>query len=219
MRKFLFGMFMVCGFSMVSLANNFYVGADVGHQSIRTREQVTSAAFFLSQPYYGDGANFGIHAGYDWIVMPQLHLALQLAVDFATTKVNSSTVVTNPVGVVIFNDNATQKLKNSYAIEFVPGYDVFSQTRLYGDVGWRRARFESTHTVTGFAPVTIKNSRSGFEFGGGLKIMLNKNFAINGQYLYTMYRHYSFANPLAGTITSESPRVGTFTVGVEYNVA
>jgi outer membrane immunogenic protein len=202
------------------LRDGFYVGAQVGYDSYRVRENVAVAAGLssLSQNPVINSTGFvgGLMAGYGQYFNSMYYLGGELFVNTsgASQSVNSTFVT----GGVVAQTNSKFTVGTSWGIGLLPGIKVNDSTLVYIRLGYNQARLKGRQTYvlpTASASTSKNNWQGGFNYGLGMETAIYPNLSLRGEYSHTNYN--SFSNNLSGT--KFSPADNQYMLGLIYHFA
>lgn len=197
----------------VMLKDGFYLGAQVGYDSMRVRESVGSGNLGLgsgSTVLNNTGWMGGLFLGYGQYLTDLFYLGGEIFGNVNGSSINSS--ATTRLGS--FNGKFTNN--GNYGLALVPGLRLNDTSLGYIKLGWNWASLKGSGTFMNPAGVTLAHSSStktanGFDFGIGIETLLMTNWSVRTEFNHTWYN--SFNHNLA----SFNPSDNQFTLGLLYH--
>ncbi len=157
--------------------NNFYIGADVGIASLVDNESTNTPQD--SHRLSATGAVGGGFIGYDFTLREQLKLGLEGFIN--ATDLNLSDNQN-------YAPTSSYKVSMSYSAGFrlIPGYELTPDTIGELILGYAYGKFNVSDNGN-YGIINTHFSKSGFQYGLGLKTFIYKNFSVRADVLYTTY--------------------------------
>lgn len=169
---------------------------------------------------YDNGGIGSIGVGYMFLATPSVVLGVEASADIESAKTTNNDSINENINGFSLSNTTTNKLKNSFAILFKPGF-VFNQgnTLVYGLIGPRWGNFETSTSslfqlpigVGEYVSASAGNSDSGYEtglaLGAGIQQYITNGFSIGLEYQYTDYGHLSTPTS-SGPIIANGENVG-----------
>src|SRR3990167_1887622 len=126
------------------LMTGWYLGAQVGYDSYRTRYNITEVGVLSSNPVMAsNGWVGGLMLGYGMMMNNWFYLGGEIFANWANSS-NSVTVTVPAVATGTY----TFDVDNSYGVGLLPGIKMTDSTLTYIRLGWNWANFQSKATVT-----------------------------------------------------------------------
>lgn len=202
------------------LKDGFYVGAQLGYDSYRVRENISIAEgvdSFTSNPVINStGFVGGLLAGYGQYFNSMWYLGGELFVNTSGASQSVNTTVVSAGTVAQANSKFT--VGTSWGVGLLPGIKVNDSTLFYVRLGYNQARLkgQQSFTLGGVTASTNKNNwQGGFNYGLGLETAIYPNLSLRGEYSHTNYN--SFSNALTGT--KYNPADNQYMLGLLYHFA
>ncbi|MDR3477163.1 MAG: outer membrane beta-barrel protein [Gammaproteobacteria bacterium] len=202
------------------LKDGFYVGAQVGYDSYRVRENVgiASGVSALSANPVINSTGFvgGLLAGYGQYFNSMYYLGGELFVN--TSGASQSNNATFTSGATVAQTNTKFTVGTSWGIGLLPGIKVNDSTLVYIRLGYNQARLKGrqNYTLAGVTAGTSKNNwQGGFNYGLGMETAIYPNLSLRTEYSHTNYN--SFNNNLSGT--KFNPADNQYMLGLIYHFA
>jgi len=180
-----------------SYANDFYIGAGIGHQTATIDKKLSITTPDNSYRYYkhdhqpSTGTLGNIFTGYEWN-FDRFYLATELNASLSSLKYHG--YFTETEDGINNTSEATYTLRNSYGLSLLPGYQVSDNVLLYGRIGYVKGNFKyaeyKTNTGEGERGVTEHEWLNGIRYGLGINTSLSKNIALRLEYDQTRYGTY-----------------------------
>lgn len=186
------------------LRDGFYIGAQVGYDSYRVRENqsdtIGGVAISSNPAVNAIGFVGGVLAGYGQYVNDYLYLGAEIFINGSDAEENHS----------VNTYNAKVTANTAWGISFLPGYKLNNDSLLYVRLGYNQTQLkvqESTATLAG----SKTNTSSGFNYGLGIETMLYQNWSVRAEYTHTNYNSFTSGGPFSSKI-SPSDNQGMFAV-------
>ncbi len=221
----LFGAAACFAFSAAASANGLYAGLGVGYMTNRINSNfagtnpTTGLATTASADFNGDGANGTIFLGYGLCLSDSFWLGLEVNGELSGARHTRNTATTAAVGGVNFTlaESYQHKLRGGWGVSVRPGWFTSDQTKVYGVLGYQRAKVRDTLTVSATngatgaiatATGTVNSWDSGFRYGGGIETNLTNQLSLRAEFTQTRYKNHTlpFVDTFgaAGTLTSRT---------------
>ena len=191
------------------LKDGFYVGAQVGYDTVRVRESFGNHDSDFSSSTVGNVSAWdgGLFLGYGQYLTDLFYLGGEI---FGTVNGTNQTI-----GSAHFFDNSTFQNKfqvnSSYGLALLPGIRINDATLGYVRLGWNWANFKAK--ANSFVASTnetfnasASNTSNGFNFGVGLETLIVTNWSVRTEFSHTWY---SASTAAATTTTTTSPSAST----------
>lgn len=123
-----------------------------------------------------DGVMYGIAAGYDFGLTPNVIAGIEVAADFFS---NSEAGTIGGINYVV-------KPKRDFEVSGRIGTKLAENVLLYGKVGYSNARFTGRLTGPG-VNISSSDNNDGWRVGAGLEFALSENVYAKAEYRYTNY--------------------------------
>ena len=150
------------------------------------------------------GVNGSIFGGYAWTFSNKLFLAGEIFGTLTNVPVdavgNSNTDTDPSLNQATDTTDVSMRLKGTYGVRLLPGYQVTQSTVVYGLVGYSRADIDSsaTHTLSvtpaGGDTTSFESSNSdsnwfnGLQLGVGSMVKVAEHVALRGDIIWTGYQ-------------------------------
>lgn len=174
----------------------------------------------------------GVGVGFNKVFMCRYLIGVEGVADWEDIKLNKNSYVNELQSGFFLTSDPGIRLKNTFALLFTPGLVLDPNTLVYGVVGPRWGRFETSLTTTNTIPsdgqarpgasVTsgTKSAYSpGITLGAGISRYVTPHLSIGAEYQFTHYNNISSPNDINATFPAD-PRVpgltGTLTNSVGY---
>lgn len=205
----------------LTLRDGFYLGAQVGYDSYRTRvtNGVTIEGFNATFNPIVNPTGFagGLFAGYGmyWSNFYYLGAEAFFNGSAATASQTYSFTTTNVRSVY-----TTTSTGASWGISLLPGLKVNDSTLTYIRLGYNQARItgKSIYTNTAVSTSGISASKTnwqgGFNYGLGIETAVYPNVSVRTEYSHTNYNSFSDANG-----TNYAPGDNQFMLSLIYHFA
>lgn len=190
----------------IMLKDGFYLGAEVGYDSYRTRENASGTidgVVISSNPVTNPtGWVGGLFAGYG-----QYMDNFYLAGEIFTTDTGAQT----SHNVNTYNSKITANW--GYGLSLLPGYRLNNTSLFYVRLGYNWIRLKAQES-TSLVATSTTNTSNGFNYGVGIETLVYENWSVRGEYTHTNYSSFTTAMG-----TSVSPSDNQFLLGVLYHFA
>lgn len=207
------------------LVDGVYVGGQAGYTSYRVHENQnysngTDTTRYTSN-LSANGLEGGVVGGYGHY-FNTVYVGGE-AFGSVTNNTNTHTEInTNN------SDNETTYTrftpKNSYGIDFMPGYKVNDNTLTYLKLGFKHTNLLYKTAINNNLGQQYSNNSTGsngLRFGVGLETALHRNWSLRGEFTHTNYTAFSTTARAFGIDTLRtrvSPSDNEFAVGVNYHI-
>ncbi len=185
-----------------SLKDGFYVGAQVGYDMYRVKDEVDvldndGNALSSDPTLNANGWAGGLFLGYGKY-FDQFYLGAEIFGNASGAKSSSDTDVITETGDLLSVDSDV-KVKSEYGISILPGYKVNNTSLLYIRVGYNWAKIDHDVDFDGIGagdlPLSMSDDESntvhGWSGGVGIETLLADNFSVRAEYTYTKYNNAS----------------------------
>jgi len=214
----------------LTLKDGFYLGAQLGYDSYRIRDDVTAinAAGTISEStnpaVNATGWVGGIFGGYGQYFNEWYYLAGEL---FVNTSGASTSTTTTHVNTLIGTSSVYTKVSvgTSWGVSLLPGLKLNDASLLYVRLGYNQAdiKGQASGVVTslGVGSTSKTTWRGGFNYGLGLESTFYPNWSVRTEYTHTNYGSFSNSAVVAAgsTSASYSPSDNQFMLGLIYHFA
>lgn len=123
-----------------------------------------------------------LFAGYGTLVKNNYYLAGEINGNLSSTKSTTS----NDEFVHLSFASSTLKIKNSYGLSVLPGYQFSPATLFYGRLGYANGKI--TQQTTDISLANFTKRKSGFRYGLGVKQDINERIALRMDYSRIDYK-------------------------------
>jgi outer membrane immunogenic protein len=199
------------------IKDGFYLGAQVGYDSYRVRQNVTltDGIDSLSSNPVLNPAGFvgGIFGGYGQY-FDMYYLGGEIFVNGSGAETSYTTTAT--AGGVTDSAYSKVSVGTSYGISLLPGVKLNDASLLYVRLGWNRAQIKgqsSLTTATGTYSTSNNNWSNGFNYGLGVESAFYQNWSARLEYTHTNYNSFSSGG------SSFSPSDNQAMLGLIYHFA
>lgn len=185
------------------LKDGIYLGAQVGYDSYRIRENQA-----LPGPVNGNpaidltGWVGGLFLGYGQYVTNQFYLGAEILGNYSGANTSYS----------FGSYNSKVTVKGSAGIDFIPGLKLNDSSLGYLRLGYKWARFQSQESLTGGSAASKSSTQGGFNYGLGIETLVYENWSIRTEYTHTNYNSFT-----SGLGTKFSPSDNQVMLGVLYH--
>lgn len=173
------------------LKDGFYIGAQVGYDSYRVRENITAPFVSVNPQISVTGWVGGLFLGYGQYINDALYLGGEVMGDYSDA--NSNVTTTTP----FVTATSQIRVRGSWGVAVLPGVRLSDSTLAYVRLGynWANIRAHNAATILGVGAVTINktNSSSGFNFGVGIETLVYEDWSVRAEYTYTNYNSFTSA--------------------------
>lgn len=182
-----------------------YVGANLGLNS--NSFNFKNAAGNTNTHFNSTGLTGGAFAGLGGIVSQNIYLGAEAFVNGGS--MSTATKTTDNLGT-------TDKIKMTYTygLDFVPGYMVTENIKVYAKVGIVRSRFKLTQTPvqpSSLGSGSTYNTVTGGQLGLGVQTAVARNVDVRGEFVHTSYSSFTaYGNNI-------KPRNNQVNLGLVYN--
>jgi opacity protein-like surface antigen len=206
------------------LKDGFYVGAQVGYDSYRVRDNINATVGILTHTGNpvdnSTGFVGGLFAGYGQYFSNLYYLGAEIFVNGSGASQSFSTYTTvTGVGTGAYGSKFS--VNTSYGIALLPGVKLNDSTLLYIRLGWNNADLKGTESVTtpggGYSSVSNSNWESGFNYGLGLESVLYQNWSLRGEYSHTSYNSFKTYLNATSAGTKYNPSDNQVMLGLIYH--
>jgi opacity protein-like surface antigen len=198
------------------LKDGFYVGAGIGIDLFRARQNFVSTAtaggvtaeIFRENPdLMVRGMKGDLLVGYDHYFMDKYYLGAEFFGNESGARTNRTmTVVTS------LTYNAKISVKESYGASLLGGYKTDPQTLMYARVGYTRTRLmdQEQFTLLNTPLMNLSSSQwtNGVTVGLGIERAIYGNFSIRGEYDYSLFSNinntFTVASSAIGSVTTHT---------------
>lgn len=200
----------------VMLRDGFYLGAQVGYDSYRVREDVyfvpPSFNLFDSDPVINaTGWLGGLFLGYGRYLTDLFYLGGEVYGNYSSASGDWS-ALTKSRNFYYKNDF---DVRGSWGLNLIPGLRLNDTTLGYIKIGYNWARFNSDETVYGLGKFDDDhNTEHGWSAGLGLETLLWDEWSVR-----TEYNHICYDDFHSNLGTEFNPSDNQFTVGLVYHFA
>ncbi|HVE43747.1 MAG TPA: outer membrane beta-barrel protein [Gammaproteobacteria bacterium] len=204
---------MVCP-RLPSLADGFYVGAQVGYDAFRIRQTLSGGGTFSAVGSL-TGWEGGLFVGYGRYLTDLFYLGGELLGNYNGSSQTVLSMADND------GDAASGKLKakGTWGLSLLPGIKINQETLGYLRLGYDWTNFQANGSVTS-SSVTSSYSKSktqgGWDMGLGLETLICDNWSVRTEYNHIWYSSFSTSTPLGSANTS--PSDNQFNVGLVYHI-
>jgi len=181
------------------LKDGFYVGAQVGYDMYRIKNDADFIDFFgnefsIDPTVSANGWAGGLFVGYGkyW---DTFYLGGEIFANGSGAKADWDGTFTDIFGNT-FDIDTDVKIKSEYGVSLLPGYKVNNNSLVYVRVGYNWARIDADVDATStFFPFTFTDSGDnnktlhGWSGGLGIETLIVDNFSVRTEYTYTKYNH------------------------------
>lgn len=197
-----------------TLKGGAYAGVGLGYDSFRVRQTgyaTTSAAstvnFSPALTARSFSGNFVVGYGQ---YMSNLYLGAEAKLKMSNARASFNLAT---------DSNYTSKVvaRNSYGIDFTPGYKLSDSSLVFAKVGYVRTNFQTSESinVTGDVYSTSPdNWQNGFEYGLGMENAITDQISLKSDFTYTSYTKFQSTRG-----TNYRPSNTQFNLGVVYHFA
>lgn len=227
-QRILFSSFLAASATVVSpsilaadhntLTSGFYVGAGLSYNILGIGEGIhmnAGSALHLDHTgdHYSSGAGGELFAGYGKY-LNSVYLAAEIFGNFNDVKEVS--VLDHSQGGIRLAGKSVRQIKNSFGINFKPGYKLNDSALLYGLVGYSRASFKEVGSDWSFAgvampPLDFKKNVDGVGYGLGLESAINNNVSFRVE-----FKHVDYEKVTPQTGEEIKPSTNQFLAGLAY---
>lgn len=213
------------------LKDGFYVGAQVGYDSYRIRNNTTVTDFVagttttFNPVYNATGWVGGLLAGYGQYFNSMWYLGGELFINTSGAS-QSQTLAQNITGIGSNSVTTKFSANGSWGIGLLPGIKLNDSTLLYVRLGYNQAKLQGKASVAstdGFVASTSKNNwQGGFNYGLGMETAFYPNLSLRGEYSHTNYNSFRVVNATsaAGSIVSKAnPSDNQYMLALIYHFA
>ncbi len=195
------GLGVMAGAAQADALNGPYAGG--GLSFIKGTVKLTDPVDSSTSVTLGtDKTDVGINlnGGYGMTVGGNFHLAGELSYQSAFGKAEGN----------LSGETATSKLKNVWALSFLPGYKLDNTTLAYGRLGYARAKNDIN-----FPGESVSKTSNGILYGLGVKHAFTRNLAgvFEFQNLVMQEKTVTFSD---GSTTKAKAGGSGFLLGVQY---
>lgn len=219
----------------LTLKDGFYLGAQLGYDSYRIRNNVsanntafaapgTAESFSTNPALNSTGWVGGIFGGYGQYFNEWYYLAGELFVD--TSGASSSTTATHNFNGTVDTLYAKNSVGTSWGVSLLPGLKLNDASLLYVRLGYNQARIKGQASASinnvQVGSVSKTSWRGGFNYGLGIESTFYPNWSVRTEYTHTNYGSFSNNVTLAGVGVANanySPSDNQFMVGLNYHFA
>lgn len=194
------------------LKTGWYLGAQVGYDSYRVRNSVTTpgTSSLVTNPVIAaNGWVGGLMLGYGMMANDWFYLGGEIFANVSNADQNFSTGVTGSTYTNKFEVNS------SYGLGILPGIKMTDSTLTFVRLGWNWANLKTNETITGSAAGSKSNTSNGFVFGVGMETLIVDNWSLRGEFDHTWYSSYNTSAPTYGT--SVNPSDNQYMLGLLYH--
>ena len=234
-------------FSPVSF-EGFYVGAGIGatqsgfktnsettifeQENIKVRKRIFDELLYR---YNGNRSNVmgKLFAGYGKVLDSKFYLGGEIYGSLSKYRSNanaSHTTFTSPE-ITLSNNTQTRLNDGEFGIDLRPGFQLTQNTLAYGTLGaaFNRIKLNSNSLfiINNNAPqfanldYTKNKFKVGFRVGGGLEQMLDNQWAIRADYVFTNYGRLNGSNTKAfddGGIIANNTSVNVYSNSILFSI-
>lgn len=194
--------------AMVAMASNasassfdgFYAGGNLGYNS--TDLKITETITPSSSEWDGNGADFGLHAGYGKVVGSNFYVGGEIEANLSNADITES-----GNGITLKGEK-----EHSYGAAVRAGL-VFDNIMPYARLGYTKSKFKATSS--GSLVGSSSESKSGVSYGAGLQAKVTDAVSVRGELVRTNYRKFSATNGV-DTITLK-PKDTVARIGVSVH--
>lgn len=197
------------------LKTGWYLGAQVGYDSYRVRNSVTSpgASTLTTNPVIAaNGWVGGLMLGYGMMANDWFYFGGEIFANVSNADQNFSATS----GVVPVTYTNKFEANSSYGIGLLPGIKMTDSTLTYVRLGWNWANLKTKETVTGSASGSKSNTSNGFVFGVGMETLIVDNWSLRGEFDHTWYGNYTTGATYGTTV---NPSDNQYMLGLIYHFA
>jgi outer membrane immunogenic protein len=197
----------------VMLKDGWYLGAQVGYDSYRVREIISTPATsdLAANPVMNaTGWVGGLYLGYGQYLTNLFYLAGEIFGNVSSADVNTT------YGTNIGHYNNQFQVNSSYGFSVIPGLRLNNTSLGYLKLGWNWANMKAKESIVAGSSTSKSNTSNGFNLGIGIETLLVDNWSVRTEFDHTFYNSFSTGN---GFGTSFKPSDNQFTVGVSYHFA
>jgi len=213
----------------LTIKDGFYLGAQLGYDSYRTRNSMSASTadetFNTNPALAATGWVGGLFGGYGQYFNEMYYLAGEL---FLNTSGASTSTTSSHTDIGVGTDSLYTKtsVNGSWGVSLLPGIKLNDASLLYIRLGYEQARIKGQGSVA-FNSVNLasfsKNSwRGGFNYGVGLESTFYPSWSVRTEFNHTNYGSFSNNVTVAGAGTASanySPSDNQFMVGLNYHFA
>ncbi len=195
------------------LKDGFYVGAQVGYDSYRVRQNTTYTAPDVgtsTTPLNATGFVGGAFLGYGQYFSNNFYLAGEGFINGSGASVTRSG---GQAGATTSNSYSKFQVNGSAGLSVLPGMKLNNSTLGYLRLGYNWARMKAT-TTTNNQSASKSNTSGGFNYGLGMETLVSDAWSIRGEYSHTNYN--SFSTSIGSNF---SPSDNQYMLGLIYHFA
>jgi len=199
------GLGVVTAGARADALNGPYVGGGLAFEKGPAKVTQTFSGFSFTNTNANDKHELGLNlnGGYGATLGGQFHVAGEISYQNAFGKTETSSNF----------GSTSSKLKDVWALSFLPGFKLGDQTLAYARLGYARAKGEfSNYTTSGG---NVSKDFTGALYGLGIKHAFNQHLAVVFEY-HNLDLKAKDLESAGGVTTNVKPGGNGFLLGVQY---
>lgn len=176
------------------LKDGFYLGAQVGYDSYRVRENFATTGVSFNPAVSATGWVGGLFIGYGQYLTDLFYLGGEIFGNFSGAESKTTLSVVDPGEGVATASNKVQ-VNGNYGLALLPGVRLNDGALGYLRLGWNWASIKGTNSVSvpGIGSGSHSNTKTanGFDLGVGIEALVYENWSVRTEYSHTWFNSFS----------------------------